>query len=411
MLGRNPRLQSAMEYLMTYGWSILIIAVVLGALFGLGVFNGTAGLGSGCVAQSGFLCSQGVLSTNGLLTIDLGQTSQQRITVTDVGCSATTAEPTFSAITPINLSAGQTFQGLGITCPVTSDTLGSSFTGTIWIEYTTTQYSGVKIPVEIGTISAKEQIVGAGGGGGGGGMGRSSSSSASSSVTSTTTVVQEEANISLQMPPLSGGAYFVACAGATYDNIGEMMGYPSVNFTFGGQNTGTTFVGQLGTGTLCTAQINGNIQSNSAEIPVIAGIELPDDPTINSDVAGTNVGHISGETDSTNMLNLNYTIPANGTYVVGVFAASNPLDLGHIQNYSVSAQSFVAGCFQVGEAVQEAGVFGGVEDAGNYMANITGSGPTLTNASIAIWAFTDANAILNAPAPVTVANNATWWYC
>ena len=31
--------QSAMEYLMTYGWAILIIAVVLAALFGLGVFN------------------------------------------------------------------------------------------------------------------------------------------------------------------------------------------------------------------------------------------------------------------------------------------------------------------------------------------------------------------------------------
>ncbi len=33
------RSQSAMEYLMTYGWAILIIAVVLGALFQLGVFN------------------------------------------------------------------------------------------------------------------------------------------------------------------------------------------------------------------------------------------------------------------------------------------------------------------------------------------------------------------------------------
>ncbi len=36
---RNKKSQSAMEYLMTYGWAILIIAVVLGALFQLGVFN------------------------------------------------------------------------------------------------------------------------------------------------------------------------------------------------------------------------------------------------------------------------------------------------------------------------------------------------------------------------------------
>ena len=34
------RSQSAMEYLMTYGWAILIIAIVLGALFQLGVFSG-----------------------------------------------------------------------------------------------------------------------------------------------------------------------------------------------------------------------------------------------------------------------------------------------------------------------------------------------------------------------------------
>jgi len=39
---KRARLQSAMEYLMTYGWAILIIAVVLGALFQLGVFNSSS---------------------------------------------------------------------------------------------------------------------------------------------------------------------------------------------------------------------------------------------------------------------------------------------------------------------------------------------------------------------------------
>ena len=38
MLARKS--QSAMEYLMTYGWAILIIAVVLGAIYSLGLFNG-----------------------------------------------------------------------------------------------------------------------------------------------------------------------------------------------------------------------------------------------------------------------------------------------------------------------------------------------------------------------------------
>ncbi len=38
-MAASRKSQSAMEYLMTYGWAILIIAVVLGALFGLGFFN------------------------------------------------------------------------------------------------------------------------------------------------------------------------------------------------------------------------------------------------------------------------------------------------------------------------------------------------------------------------------------
>ncbi len=42
MRRRTAKAQSAMEYLMTYGWAILIIAVVLGALFQLGVFNAGA---------------------------------------------------------------------------------------------------------------------------------------------------------------------------------------------------------------------------------------------------------------------------------------------------------------------------------------------------------------------------------
>jgi len=37
--GKRTRAQSAMEYLMTYGWAILVIAVVLGALYQLGILN------------------------------------------------------------------------------------------------------------------------------------------------------------------------------------------------------------------------------------------------------------------------------------------------------------------------------------------------------------------------------------
>ncbi len=65
--------QSAMEYLMTYGWAILIIAVVLAALFELGVFNGSNLGPQACIAQAGFVCENPIYTTQGI-GFTLGQT-------------------------------------------------------------------------------------------------------------------------------------------------------------------------------------------------------------------------------------------------------------------------------------------------------------------------------------------------
>ena len=43
-----------MEYLMTYGWAILIISIVLASLWSLGLFSSTpaSGNGAACVSTS-----------------------------------------------------------------------------------------------------------------------------------------------------------------------------------------------------------------------------------------------------------------------------------------------------------------------------------------------------------------------
>ena len=65
-----------MEYLMTYGWAILIIAVVLGALFTLGVFNPNTMLGNTCIPGSGYLCQSYVYShASGSIIVTLGKTT------------------------------------------------------------------------------------------------------------------------------------------------------------------------------------------------------------------------------------------------------------------------------------------------------------------------------------------------
>ncbi len=79
MIGKSDekvRLQSAMEYLMTYGWAILIIAVVLGALYSLGIFSSATFAPQGCIVQPGFECQNPILTTStGLLTLTFGQSA------------------------------------------------------------------------------------------------------------------------------------------------------------------------------------------------------------------------------------------------------------------------------------------------------------------------------------------------
>ena len=70
----DMKAQSAMEYLMTYGWAILIIAVVLAALFELGVFNGSNLAPQACIAQAGFVCKNPIYTANGI-GITFGQTT------------------------------------------------------------------------------------------------------------------------------------------------------------------------------------------------------------------------------------------------------------------------------------------------------------------------------------------------
>ncbi len=84
--------QSAMEYLMTYGWAILIIAVVLAALFAIGIFT-NPGLGVSCVAASGYTCTSIALaetgSNNVSLSFTFGQTSGSTVYNVGMACSAT----------------------------------------------------------------------------------------------------------------------------------------------------------------------------------------------------------------------------------------------------------------------------------------------------------------------------------
>jgi hypothetical protein len=133
-----PRSQSAMEYLMTYGWSILFVAVVITVLFALGVFNTANNSGlSSCVPLSGYQCNNPILYSTGKISFHASEIGS---TVTIVGAACTTGSSppsTIPQISPsITIGSGQQ-AAINATCSTTSSAIGTKFTGYLWIQYST----------------------------------------------------------------------------------------------------------------------------------------------------------------------------------------------------------------------------------------------------------------------------------
>jgi len=159
-MGKKFRAQSAMEYLMTYGWAILIIAVVLGALFSLGVFSGTSLLGTTCIASSGYYCS-GLVLHGGTLSFTFGQSTGVNWVSANVfflpsGSAPPTAVPSSCVQSYSSINSGQTVTvSLSGTCGGTSlpTTLGSTIAGSVWASYSTS--TGGPYFTQVATLTAK----------------------------------------------------------------------------------------------------------------------------------------------------------------------------------------------------------------------------------------------------------------
>lgn len=136
--------QSAMEYLMTYGWAILTLSVVLAALYALGVFNGMNFLSSQCLLQAGFSCPNIYMYPNGLLQINLLQATSSPINITAYGCN--TNSTFVNMQTPYNPPTNQVTVQIGGNYTFTvqcysgsapfSGSPGTGFNGYLLLNYT-----------------------------------------------------------------------------------------------------------------------------------------------------------------------------------------------------------------------------------------------------------------------------------
>ncbi len=140
--------QSAMEYLMTYGWAILIIAVVLIALFSLGVFKPSSG--STCLGQAGFICQNAIYTPTGNVVATVGQATGTNWATANIMFvpSGTATSPvnalicgTSGAVNTCNSISGGLASGAtsAVTLAATANVPpGTSLAGQLWAQYTIT---------------------------------------------------------------------------------------------------------------------------------------------------------------------------------------------------------------------------------------------------------------------------------
>ncbi|MCK4521831.1 MAG: hypothetical protein KAU20_04610 [Nanoarchaeota archaeon] len=134
---RYKKAQAAMEFLMTYGWAILVVLVAIGALAYFGVLNPGRYLPSSCTIGPGLACSEFKVTNVDTNSVDiyvrngLGKSiGTVTMTLTPVGgsaCSAGTTQDT-------SIADG----GLGhfqFSCALASASKGDRFKGAISLGY------------------------------------------------------------------------------------------------------------------------------------------------------------------------------------------------------------------------------------------------------------------------------------
>lgn len=171
---RVLRAQAAMEYLMTYGWALLAMVIVLAALIYLGVLK--VPTPERCQLQTGLNCFSYRLDSDGTMTATISNVLQKEIAITHIRC---TQEPRFNAsttrtgsfglnryqdITDITLPVGasgkiNSFYCLTPTGARASSTTGKTYVGKLYVRYyfTSERTTPQAYRVNAGDINLKYQ--------------------------------------------------------------------------------------------------------------------------------------------------------------------------------------------------------------------------------------------------------------
>ncbi len=107
------RAQAAMEFLMTYGWAILVVLVVIGALASMGIMNPQKIIPNKCNTPVGMACEDYVVTTNaednGTILLVLTNSRGEGITFTYINATSDELNTNCEWIGPEKVRNGKRF--------------------------------------------------------------------------------------------------------------------------------------------------------------------------------------------------------------------------------------------------------------------------------------------------------------
>ncbi len=158
---RDGKSQIAVDFMVSYGIAILIVAVAVYVVLRVGIFGGNLTPYT-CNPSPSFACVDAVLSHNGLLNLVISQATGAQMDITGAACatspSTTNDLPAYgnigvqsNSVAPTYYVNSQMNPGLVIysdtsalitincygTYGIASSNLGSTMIGYVWINYTT----------------------------------------------------------------------------------------------------------------------------------------------------------------------------------------------------------------------------------------------------------------------------------
>lgn len=132
--------QSAMEYLMTYGWAILIVIVVAGVLAYYGVFSPGKLVGASVIGFSKVYVTQADFNSAGVLKVMVENRVGEEINVTKLAANSIQSD-----IADVKLAAGAKSGWLTATFSTLAGKTGDAYNINVAIEYELTSAMGTPL--------------------------------------------------------------------------------------------------------------------------------------------------------------------------------------------------------------------------------------------------------------------------